>query len=311
MAVARKNIAPWLTQTYLVCCVTMVHRKLFQLADGSSEPLDHRSVIADWLAQIAECYCVTIDRFTLSSDRLVILLSVNAEAVCALTDADLLERWNRLYPCDPHRSALRQALLTDPIKGPQIRAGWHNLSNIMGRVCKGLTTLINRVEKKAGRLWESRYQAAVVTDDVIKECADVMVAAGKPQQSQGREDALRRNELPALQAPLTAPQESSASGLHEAKTLLSARIANLLPRPPIGSSVVGLDQTFTDTKTAVAAVATASGAFVQSLLDWICCPKQLYLGGRNSLLKFAERLLKHSISMPKQLQRAIGEARLL
>jgi hypothetical protein len=311
MAVPRKFLAPWLTQTYLVTCVSMVHRKLFELTEGSEAPLDHRSIIADWLARIAECYCVTIERFTVSSDRLVILLSIDAEAVHALTDADLLERWNRLYPCDPSRSAKRQTLIEDPFKGPQVRASWHNLSNIMSRVSKGLTTLINRAEQTGGRLWETRYQAAVVTDAVVKECVDVMVAAGKIQQSQGREDATRRNEIPAVEAPLTTAMERSERDLQAAKICLQAKIGDLLPCPLVAGRSISLHQAFTDTKAAISAIANASAAFLQGLLDWICCPKQLFLGGQKSLLRFSERLLQHSIPVPKRLQRAIDEARLL
>jgi hypothetical protein len=311
MAVARKLLLPRSSQTYLITCTLMGNRKFFGTLLGLQAPVDHRPLITAWLAQIAACYCITIHRFSVSSDRLVMLITIDADAVVPLTAADLFERWNKLYPCDPKKMAVRLADLTDPYKGQELRARWHCLSWIMGRLCSGLTTRINRAEEIDGRLWLTRFQSAVLTDDAVKECADVMVAAGKVQQGTSHEDAPRRTELPALELPLAVEGKRSQSGVQQEKLSLNKQIAALVPRPLVAGRFECLEQVCADTKATLAAIVSAGGAFVQDLLDWICYPKQLFLGSRKSLLEFAERLLQNSIPVPKRLQRAMDEARLL
>jgi hypothetical protein len=322
MAVPRKTLLVRTSGSFLVTCTVAGNRTLVGQLGYLRDPVDHRPLIELWLQQICACFCISVQRVTISTDRVVMLVHIDADAISELSDADLLTRWNVLYPCDPNKSALRQAALANPLKNAEIRAKWHCLSAIMSHVCRGLTTRINKIEQIGGRLWEARFRSAVVTDDAVEACVDVVVAAGKVQQAMSHSDALRRSEQPATAAPLTeAPMDGSGfretqsdaavQGLLTNKLKFADRIAKLLPRATIPGSYERLAEAHADTKTILAAISRASGAFVQDLLDWICCPKQLYLGGQKSLMAFAEKLLRHSIPVPKRLKRAIDEARLL
>lgn len=138
----------------------------------------HRKVwVLDRLRQLSTVFCIDICAYAVMSNHYHLVLHVNREAATALTDAEVIERWQRLFSLPVIVSRYRQFLderlsVSDAevTVAKDLVATWRSrlmdLSWYMRCLNEHIARQANEEDGCKGRFWEGRFKSQAILDEV-------------------------------------------------------------------------------------------------------------------------------------------------
>jgi len=136
----------------------------------SGQSFEHRKA---WVVQrlhlLAECFAVAIHAYAVMSNHLHVVLQVDPAWQTTWTDAEIAERWVRLFPpridSDTARAGKRDHLLQQPEYLALLRTRLADLSWFMKCLAEPIARAANAEDCCKGRFWEGRFKAQVLCDE--------------------------------------------------------------------------------------------------------------------------------------------------
>jgi len=226
---------------------------------------DRKQWIELRLKELDSIFAISVGGFSVMDNHLHLLLRIDPEVASGWTDAEVVERWHRLYPPrgsdrkplpPSKRKELVEKLLADAKWLQVTRQRLCSLGWFMKCLKEPLSRLVNKAEKCTGAFFEGRYKSIAIVDEeaLLAVCAYIdlnPVAAGiatKPEECPhtsckarvdhvhklGRESDVQKAEEGSVQA------SQVSSGLEEQLWLVPIEDRRLLD-----SQREGMLETFT------------------------------------------------------------------
>jgi len=151
-------------------------RKRFLLGEDASsgKNFDHRKIwIEQYLQQFSKQFGVDLLGFSILSNHMHLILRTRPDVVATWSDEEVARRWMMLCPhrknadgspCQPTEPEIK-SIAGCPVKTKEIRERLSSISWWMRLLCQRIAMRANREEKEAGRFWQDRYHATVLTDE--------------------------------------------------------------------------------------------------------------------------------------------------
>ena len=153
-------------------CVQRCVRRAFLCGEDryTGQSFEHRK---DWVEQrlrlLAECFAVAIHAYAVMSNHLHLVLQLDPAWQADWSDADIAERWVRLFPprvdSEAARTSKQTHLLQQPERLAVLRARLANLSWFMKCLAEPIARAANAEDGCKGRFWEGRFKAQVLCDE--------------------------------------------------------------------------------------------------------------------------------------------------
>ena len=177
----RETIDPHQIVVAHICNRTV--RKCFLMGqdESSGKNFDHRKVwIEEYLKQFSAQFGVDLLGFSILSNHFHLILRTRPDVVATWSDEEVARRWMMLCPhrknadgspCQPTEPEIR-SIAGCPVKTKEIRERLSSISWWMRLLCQRIAMRANREENEAGRFWQDRYRATVLTDEAsLLACA--------------------------------------------------------------------------------------------------------------------------------------------
>jgi REP element-mobilizing transposase RayT len=155
------------------------------------EGFEHRKQwIEDRLQTLSGCFAVSVCGFAIMDNHLHVLVRLDADAVNAWSDEDVVRRWIMAYPpksAGGEESEITQAWIADQATDEQrvavLRSRLANLGWFMKALKEPLARMANKEDACKGTFWEARYKSIAILDGeaLLATCAYIdlnPVAAG-------------------------------------------------------------------------------------------------------------------------------------
>ena len=153
-------------------CVSRCVRRAFLCGQDaySGRSFEHRRQwVEDRLQALAELFAVAVWGYAVMSNHLHLVVQLLPEVAAGWSDAEVAERWLRLFPRAEDTEALHQqriqALTGQPERIAILRARLADLSWLMRCLSEPIARRANREDQCTGRFWEGRYHCQALLDD--------------------------------------------------------------------------------------------------------------------------------------------------
>ncbi len=153
-------------------CVQRCVRRAFLcgIDDYTGRSFEHRK---QWLEErihlVAGCFAVSIHAYAVMSNHLHLVVQVDPSHAERWSDADVLERWLRLFPprdiSDEARARKSESILVNAERLATIRARLSNVSWFMRCLAEPIARRANREDGCSGRFWEGRFKSQLLCDE--------------------------------------------------------------------------------------------------------------------------------------------------
>ena len=234
-------------------CISRCVRRARLLGEGEQVG-ERKAWIERRLEELNSIFAVSVGGFAVLDNHLHVLLRIDPDEATGWSDAEVVERWFRLYPPrgtdrKPLPPAKRKELVEDRLKDPkwlaETRERLSSLGWFMKSLKEPLARMVNKAENCTGAFFEGRFKSIAVLDEeaLLSVCAYIdlnPVAAGiakTPEESeytsvkarvdhvrkQGREEDLRA----ALKGSVAA--SAASRGLEDALWLVPIEDRRELP----------------------------------------------------------------------------------
>lgn len=144
----------------------------------TNQDFSHRKVwVLERLRQLSSVFCIDICAYAVMSNHYHLVLHVNREAATALTDTEVIARWQRLFSLPVIVSRYRQFLderlsVSDAevAVAKDLIATWRSrlmdLSWYMRCLNEHIARQANEEDGCKGRFWEGRFKSQAILDEV-------------------------------------------------------------------------------------------------------------------------------------------------
>ncbi len=153
-------------------CVSRCVRRAFLCGKDryTGQSFEHRKVwVEERLAELASIFAVSLYGYAVMSNHLHVVLEVDPRAACAWSDAEVAQRWCRLFPsrdADGDEDARRVVhLLRNTDRLALLRARLGNLSWFMRCLSERIARRANAEDLCTGRFWEGRFKCQALLDE--------------------------------------------------------------------------------------------------------------------------------------------------
>ncbi len=120
----------------------------------------------DRIHELAGIFGVAIWGYAVMSNHLHVVVQILPEAVSRWSNADIVERWMRLYPRQDQNPGMRaQVLAGNAERVAVLRERLSNLSWFMRCLVEPIARAANKEDICKGRFWEGRFKAQSLLDD--------------------------------------------------------------------------------------------------------------------------------------------------
>lgn len=170
-------------------CVSRCVRQAFLLSSGEGTGeradgnlLDRKAWLENRTRELDGIFAVSVAGFSVMHNHIHLLLRVDSEVSQAWTDAEVIDRWLRLYP--PRGSGrqpltevllkeIKAKILADPKRVAVLRERLGSLSWFMKCLKEPLARLANKSENRRGAFFEGRFKSIAVldTEGLLAVCA--------------------------------------------------------------------------------------------------------------------------------------------
>ena len=235
-------------------CISRCVRRARLLGEGEQVG-ERKAWIERRLEELNSIFAVSVGGFAVLDNHLHVLLRLDPDEAKSWSDAEVVERWFRLYPPrgtdrKPLPPAKRKELLEERLKDTkwlaETRERLSSLGWFMKSLKEPLSRMVNKAENCTGAFFEGRFKSIAVLDEeaLLSVCAYIdlnPVAAGiakTPEESEytsvkARVDHVRRQGREEdLRAALKGSVAASAAtrGLEDALWLVPIEDCRELPR---------------------------------------------------------------------------------
>jgi REP element-mobilizing transposase RayT len=150
-------------------CVSRCVRRAFLCGEDrfTGRSFEHRRQwVEDRIHELAGIFGVAIWGYAVMSNHLHVVVQILPEAVSRWSNADIVERWMRLYPRQDQNPEMRaQVLAGNAERVAVLRERLSNLSWFMRCLVEPIARAANKEDICKGRFWEGRFKAQSLLDD--------------------------------------------------------------------------------------------------------------------------------------------------
>ncbi len=118
---------------------------------------------------MAGCFTVSIHAYAVMSNHLHLVVQVDPSHAERWSDADVVERWLRLFPprdtSGEARARKSESILVNAERLATIRARLSNISWFMRCLAEPIARRANREDGCSGRFWEGRFKSQLLCDE--------------------------------------------------------------------------------------------------------------------------------------------------
>jgi hypothetical protein len=232
MTQARSQLVPPGSPGSFHCVQRCVRRAfLCGIDQYTGRSFEHRKTwIEDRIHLVAACFAVAIQAYAVMSNHLHLVLQMDPTQVAAWSDAEVAQRWIRLFPPrdDSDRARMLQCerLLADTDRLILIRSRLGSLSWLMRCLVEPIARRANREDGCTGRFWEGRFKSQLLCDDRAILAAMAYVDLNPIRAGIVRR--LNRSQHTSIQKRIAFARRNPEI-LHTPLTPLAGRIASHLP----------------------------------------------------------------------------------
>jgi len=247
-------------------CISRCVRRAFLLGEGSVGGTgDRKQWIEQRLKELDSVFAVSVGGFSVMDNHPHLLVRIDPDVASGWTDAEVVERWHRLYPLrgsdrkplpPEKRKELVEKLLADANWLQVTRQRLCSLGWFMKCLKEPLSRLVNKAEKCTGAFFEGRYKSIAVVDQeaLLAVCAYIdlnPVAAGiaaTPEESHPTSCSARVDHVHRLEREadvLKADEGSVQSSLSCAELEEELWLVPIEDRRRLDSQREGMLETFT------------------------------------------------------------------
>ena len=171
MTQARSQLVPPGSAGSFHCVQRCVRRAFLCGIDRyTGRSFEHRKTwVEDRIHLVAECFAVAIQAYAVMSNHLHLVLQMDPAHTATWSDAEVAERWIRLFPpredSELARTIKCERLLVDADSLMLIRSRLGSLSWLMRCLVEPIARRANREDGCTGRFWEGRFKSQLLCDD--------------------------------------------------------------------------------------------------------------------------------------------------
>ncbi|TWU03457.1 hypothetical protein Pla100_03840 [Neorhodopirellula pilleata] len=157
-----------------VCTRTVRRCFLMGQDETSGRNFDHRKVwIEEYLKHFARYFSIDLLGFAILSNHAHLILRTRPDVVATWSNEEVARRWMMLCPhrknadgspCQPTEPEIK-SIAGCPVKTKEIRERLSSISWWMRLLCQRVAMRANREEDEAGRFWQDRFHATILTDE--------------------------------------------------------------------------------------------------------------------------------------------------
>ncbi len=223
-------------------CISRCVRRALLLSEGADSATGDRKLwIERRLTELDGIFAVSVGGFSVMDNHLHLLLRLDPEVSASWSNAEVVERWFRLYPPrGTDRKPLPPGKLKELIVQKSADESWiartrdrlSSLSWFMKCLKEPLSRLVNKAEKCSGAFFEGRFKSIVILDEraLLAVCAYIdlnPVAAGiaaTPEDSKHTSVKVRVDHVHkhGREDDLQAARQGSVAGSRACKKLEEA-----------------------------------------------------------------------------------------
>jgi REP element-mobilizing transposase RayT len=153
-------------------CVSRCVRRAFLCGRDaySGRCFEHRKRwVEERLFELAELFAVSIYGYAVMSNHLHVVLAIDPAAALTWSEAQVAERWLRLFPIQSEDAEVQarrlHALRSNPARLSQCRERLASLSWFMRCLNEPIARRANREDDCTGRFWEGRFKCQALLDE--------------------------------------------------------------------------------------------------------------------------------------------------
>jgi REP element-mobilizing transposase RayT len=224
-------------------CVQRCVRRAFLcgIDDYTGRSFEHRK---QWLEErihlVAGSFAVSIHAYAVMSNHLHLVVQVDPSHAERWSDADVTERWLRLFPprdtSDEARARKSESILANTHRLAIIRARLGNLSWFMRCLAEPIARRANREDGCRGRFWEGRFKSQLLCDErallaamAYVDLNPIRAGIAKTLQASRHTSAARRiAETEQTSATLNGPLQPIAGALSPKASISTSDYLTLL-----------------------------------------------------------------------------------
>ena len=150
-------------------CVSRCVRRVFLCGDAYEH---RRQWVEDKLLELADHFCIDVAAYVIMSNHYHVVLFINHEAVMALSDIEVVQRWHCLFKGNMLSQKLEKGdqlsqsewrVLSKTIDEWRIRLT--SISWFMRVLNESIARLANEEDQCTGRFWEGRFKSQALLDE--------------------------------------------------------------------------------------------------------------------------------------------------
>ena len=171
MTQPRRQFVPPQSSLAVHCVQRCVRRAFLCGVDRySGQSFEHRKAwVEQRLRHVSGCFAVGVHAYAVMSNHLHVVLQLVPDVANGWTEADVAERWIRLFPPreggNAARLAKQVALQANPERLARCRDRLADLSWFMRCLAEPLARQANAEDACKGRFWEGRFKCQRLLDD--------------------------------------------------------------------------------------------------------------------------------------------------
>jgi REP element-mobilizing transposase RayT len=150
-------------------CVSRCVRRAYLCGEDrlTGRSFEHRRQwLEDRIHELAGIFGVAIWGYAVMSNHLHVVVQILPEVVSRWSNAEIVERWMRLYPRQDQNPEIRaEALVGNVERIKELRERLSNLSWFMRCLVEPIARAANKEDVCKGRFWEGRFKAQCLLDD--------------------------------------------------------------------------------------------------------------------------------------------------
>ncbi|MBC3806031.1 transposase [Undibacterium seohonense] len=174
MPMARNRYVSLDATPYYHCIGRCVRRAfLWGKDDFSGRDFSHRKAwVIERLRELSEVFSISICAYAIMSNHYHLVLHVDRERTAAMSDAEVVERWQRLFSLplllqnflkgDAQDAATRRVVDSLIL---ELRSRLHDLSWYMRCLNESIARRANAEDDCTGRFWEGRFKSQAILDE--------------------------------------------------------------------------------------------------------------------------------------------------
>ena len=257
MPMARSRYVSLDATPYYHCIGRCVRRAFLWGQDHfSGQDFSHRKAwVIERLAELSDVFSISVCAYAVMSNHYHLVLHVDRERVVAMSDSDVLQRWQRLFALplllDQFLQGQTQDAATRRVVAEliaKLRARLYDISWYIRCLNESIARRANAEDECTGRFWEGRFKSQAILDEagLLACCAYVdlnPIRAGIAKLPEQADYTSIQQRLRGLQGPSPRPikpnkaKKPTPTSIHYLPQIVSSQTIADVSLHPFGGSL--------------------------------------------------------------------------